>query len=58
MMALNRDDRTSTEESVESTTGQDRSTSPVSTHVGRNTVEIDVSALRHLVDTMKAKLRP
>jgi hypothetical protein len=30
----------------------------VSTRVGRNTVEIDVPALRHLVDTVKDKLKP
>jgi hypothetical protein len=33
-------------------------TQPVSTHVGRNNVAIDVPALRHLVDTVKAKLTP
>jgi hypothetical protein len=62
MMTLKRDDRTPTNESVEShvgsTAGEDRDTAPVSTHLGRDTVEIDASALRHLVDTMKAKLRP
>jgi hypothetical protein len=30
--------------------------SSVTTHVGHDTVEIDVSALKHLVATMKAKL--
>jgi hypothetical protein len=61
-MTLKRDDKPSAEESAESDVGskseQDRSTSPVSTRVGRNTVDIDVPALRHLVDTMKAKLIP
>jgi hypothetical protein len=37
---------------------KDRSTLPVSTRVGRNTVDIDVPALRHLVDTVKDKLKP
>jgi hypothetical protein len=37
---------------------KDRSTSPVSTRVGGNAVNIDVPALRHLVDTVKDKLRP
>ena len=37
---------------------KDRSTSAVSTRVGRNTVDIDVPALRHLVDTVKDKLKP
>ena len=36
---------------------KDRSTSAVSTRVGRNTVDIDVPALRHLVDTVKDKLK-
>ena len=36
---------------------KDCSTSPVSTRVGRNTVDIDVPALRHLVDTVKDKLK-
>jgi hypothetical protein len=29
---------------------------PVSTHVGQNTVQIDASALRHLIDTVRARL--
>jgi hypothetical protein len=61
-MTLKRDDKPSAEKSPESDVGskseQDGSTSPVSTRVGRNTVDIDVPALRHLVDTMKAKLIP
>jgi hypothetical protein len=36
---------------------QDSSTSSVSTRVGRNTVDIDVPALKHLVDTVKDKLK-
>ena len=35
-----------------------RNTLPVSTRVGRNTVDIDVPALRHLVETVKDKLKP
>jgi hypothetical protein len=35
----------------------DRSTSSVSTRVGRNTVDIDVPALRNFVDTVKTKLK-
>jgi hypothetical protein len=34
---------------------QERGTS---TRVGRNTVDIDVPALRHLVDTVKDMLKP
>jgi hypothetical protein len=60
-MTLKRDENFSAE-AVESDTDlkseQDRSTSPVPTRVGRSTVDIDVPALRHLVDTMKAKLKP
>jgi hypothetical protein len=37
---------------------QDRSNSPISTRVGRNSVDIDVPALRHLVETVKDKLKP
>jgi hypothetical protein len=61
-MSLKRDDKPFAEESAESAIGskfeQERSTAPVSTRVGRNAVDIDVPALRHLVDTMKAKLIP
>jgi hypothetical protein len=61
-MIPKRNDKPSSEESVESDVAlkseQDRSTSPVSTRVGRNTVDIDVPALRHLVDTVKTKLKP
>jgi hypothetical protein len=37
---------------------QDRSPSSVSTRVGRNKVDIDVPALKHLVETVKDKLKP
>ena len=37
---------------------QDRSTSKVPTRVGRHAVDIDVPALKHLVDTVKEKLKP
>jgi hypothetical protein len=61
-MIPKRNDKPSAEESVESDVTlkaeRDRSTSPVSTRVGRNTVDIDVPALRHLVDTVKTKLKP
>jgi hypothetical protein len=30
----------------------------VSAHVGQNKVEIDAGALKHLVDTLRGKLRP
>jgi hypothetical protein len=36
--------------------GQVGSTSPVSTRIGRDSVQIDVGALRHLAETMKTKL--
>jgi hypothetical protein len=62
MMTLDSDHQPSAKESVESDVGskseQDRTTSTVPTRVGRNTVEIDVDALRHLVGTVKAKLKP
>jgi hypothetical protein len=62
MMTPNRDDKLSPEESVESDVDlkarQDRSNSPISTRVGRNSVDIDVPALRHLVETVKDKLKP
>jgi hypothetical protein len=37
---------------------KERNSSPVPTRVGRNSVDIDVPALRHLVDTVKDKLKP
>jgi len=58
-MTFKRDDKLPVEESeVGSTSQQDRSTSPVSTRVGWNTVDIDVPALKHLVETVKDKLKP
>ena len=61
-MKVKRDDKPSPRESVKSEIGpkpeQDRSSSPVSTRVGRNSVDIDVPALRHLVDIVKDKLKP
>ena len=48
----------STQSNVEPKFEQDRSASPVSTRIGQNTVDIDVSALRHLVETVKDKLKP
>jgi hypothetical protein len=42
---------------VGSASGQDR-TPPVSTRMGKDKVEIDIPALRHLVDTVKDKLKP
>ena len=60
-MTITRADKLSTEEPVESDvgseSGKDR-TPPVSTRVGKDRVEIDVPALRHLVDTVKDKLKP
>ena len=61
-MILKRNAKPAAEESTESNgelkSEQDRSASPVSTRVGRNTVDIDVPALRHLVETVKDKLKP
>jgi hypothetical protein len=59
-MTLKRDDKPFPEELVDEGSGseQERGTSAVSTHVGRNTVDIDVPALRHLVDTVKDRLKP
>lgn len=61
-MTFERDDKPSARESVEhdsgSESGRDRSSSLVSTRVGRNNVDIDPSALRHLVETVKDKLKP
>jgi hypothetical protein len=62
MMTLRTDDKPFAEESIKDDvglrSGAERGTSTVSTRVGRDSVEIDVSALKHLVDTVKAKLRP
>jgi hypothetical protein len=61
-MIPKRNDKPAAEEPVESDVAlkaeRDRSASPVSTRVGRNSVDIDVPALRHLVDTVKTKLKP
>jgi hypothetical protein len=58
-MTHKRDDKQPVEESeVGSKSERDRNTSPVPTRVGRNTVNIDVPALKHLVDTVKDKLKP
>jgi hypothetical protein len=53
-----REDKQSEKESADHNTGsgQVRSTAPVSTRIGRDTVEIDVGALRHLVEIVKTKL--
>jgi hypothetical protein len=61
-MRFKRTAKPAAEESTESNVGpqfeQGRSASPVSTRIGQNTVDIDVSALRHLVETVKDKLKP
>ena len=59
-MTLKRGDEPFPEEPLDVGIGseQERSTSAVSTRVGRNTVDIDVPALRHLVDTVKDMLKP
>ena len=43
---------------VSSKSQQDRTTSTIPTRVGRDAVDIDVPALKHLVDTVKGKLKP
>jgi hypothetical protein len=50
------DNKASREDDVRSES--DANSQAVSTHVGRNNVAIDVPALKHLVDTVKAKLKP
>jgi hypothetical protein len=62
-VTFKRDDRPFAEEELVDhdsglESGQHRSSSPVSTRVGRNNVDIDTNALRHLVDTVKDKLKP
>jgi hypothetical protein len=59
-MTLKRDDQPFPKEPVDVGIGseQERGTSAVLTRVGRNTVDIDVPALRHLVDTVKDMLKP
>jgi hypothetical protein len=60
-MTITRADKPSNEEPIGSDVGsesaQDR-TPPVSKRVGKDKVDIDVPALRHLVDTVKDKLKP
>lgn len=46
------------ERDAQSPSAQNLDTEPVTTRVGKNPVEIDVNALRHLVNTVKAKLEP
>jgi hypothetical protein len=60
-MRLKRNAKPAAEESTDSNvekSEQDRRASPVSTRVGQNNVDIDVPALRHLVETVKDKLKP
>ena len=58
-MTLKKDGKSPVEKSeVGSNFEEDHHTSPVPTRVGRNTVHIDVPALKHLVDTVKDKLKP
>lgn len=58
-MTHKRDEKEPVEKSeISAKSERDRSTSPVPTRVGRNTVDIDVPALKHLVDTVKDKLKP
>jgi hypothetical protein len=59
-MTLKRDDKPFPEEPVGVGIGseQERDTSAVSTRVGRNTVDIDVPALRHRINTVKDMLKP
>jgi hypothetical protein len=54
-MTFEKDDKVS---EVDSKSTQDRSSSTIPTRVGRNSVAIDVPALKHLVDTVKEKLKP
>jgi hypothetical protein len=62
-MTLNTNKKPSTKESVESNDGvksarEDRTMAPVPTRIGQNTVDIDVTALRHLVGKLKSELKP
>ena len=58
-MTSERNDKKPVEVSeVSSKSKQDRSTSTIPTRVGRDAVDIDVPALKHLVDTVKEKLKP
>lgn len=61
-MPLERDDKPSTDGSMESDAElpvpQNPGTTQLTTRVGKDPVEIDVNALRQLVDTVKSKLKP
>jgi hypothetical protein len=62
-MTLNTNKKPSTQESVESADSvksarEGRSMAPVPTRIGQNTVDIDVTALRHLVSKVKSELKP
>jgi hypothetical protein len=61
-MTLERDDKASTDESMESDAELPNPQNPgiaqLTTRVGKNPIEIDVNALRQLVDTVKSKLKP
>jgi hypothetical protein len=60
-MTRSQHDTPSDQESAKSKVGLesegDRSSSPVPTRVGRDTVDIDVPALKYLVETVKDKLK-
>jgi hypothetical protein len=58
MTKPNEEGQSPTQDETGSESEQDRRASPISTRIGRNKVEIDVSALKHLVDTVNAKLKP
>jgi hypothetical protein len=45
-------------QSAPADTSNTSSSSPVSTHIGKNAVQIDPDALRRLIDTLRAKLSP
>ena len=53
-MTFTNDDKVS---EVNSKSEQDRNSSTIPTRVGRNAVDINVPALKHLVDTVKEKLK-
>ena len=55
-MTSMRDDKPPVDEPIESE--QNRNTPSVSTRVGKDNVDIDVPALKHLVNTVKDKLKP
>ena len=45
-------------QSVEENTSEKATSSPISARVGRDTVQIDAVALRHLIETIRARLNP